>query len=119
MAVPLDSFPDLTDESDRDLVARHQQVVRALEGVTVDGLVYEYRTQFHRDPLVTQDGTAYYLSVRSHVWKEFADRMDLSDDELARLKAIHAEQFAASVGEEGSGEKASDADETAMILTKE
>ncbi|WP_281062945.1 hypothetical protein [Halorussus pelagicus] len=44
MAVPLDSFPDLTDESDRELVARHQQVVRALEGVTVDGLVYEYRT---------------------------------------------------------------------------
>ncbi|UPV76374.1 hypothetical protein M0R89_19635 (plasmid) [Halorussus limi] len=111
MAAPLDAFPDLTDETDRELVARHQRVVRELEGVGVDGLVYEYRTQFHRDPLVTQDRTAYYLSVRSHVWEEFADRMDLTDDELARLKRCHAEQFAASVGEAASAD--------AMILTKE
>ncbi|PSQ48405.1 hypothetical protein BRD15_05330 [Halobacteriales archaeon SW_6_65_15] len=115
MAEPLDSFPDVEGEDDRELVARHQQAVRNLEGVTVDGLVYEYRTQFHRDPLVTQTETAYYLSVRSHVWDEFGERMGLSDAELETLKDAHAEQFAASVGEEtGDAKNGED-----MILTKE
>ncbi|WP_128478807.1 hypothetical protein [Halorussus pelagicus] len=76
---------------------------------------------------MTQDETAYYLAVRSHVWEEFADRMDLTDDELTRLKTLHAEQFAASVGETTSDDKAASdrgaseegTDETAMILTKE
>lgn len=113
---PLAAFPDVENEEDRALAAKHQQGVRNLEGVTVDGLVYEYRTQFHQDPLITQDGTAYYLSVRGHVWDEFADRLDLSDEELARLKAIHAEQFAASVGEE-AGDEAGEGDP--LILTKE
>jgi hypothetical protein len=115
MVEPLDAFPNVTDESDRELVGRHQQAVRDLEGVTVDGLVYEYRTQFHRDPLVTQTETAYYLSVRGHVWDEFAERLDSSDEELTQLKEIHKAQFAASVGEDegdaGNGE--------ALILTKE
>ncbi|MFC4451444.1 hypothetical protein [Halorussus aquaticus] len=111
MPEPLDPFPEITDETDRELVARQQEAVRELDGVTVDGLVYEYRTQFHRDPLVTQSETAYYLSVRDHVWSEFAERMGLSDDERERVKRAHAEQFAASVGEEAEGE--------AMILTKE
>ena len=119
MADPLAAFPDLTDEgdrtdgraNDRELVARHQRAVRDFEGVSVDGLVYEYRTQFHRDPLVTQTETAYYLSVRGHVWDEFAERMETSEEELLRLKEIHAERFEASVGEP--------ADDDAMILTKE
>jgi hypothetical protein len=115
MAEPLGAFPDVETESDRELVARHQNAVRNLDGVTVDGLVYEYRTQFHQDPLVTQDETAYFLSVRGHVWDEFGDRIGLSDEELDRLKEVHAEQFATSVGEEpgdaGNGE--------ALILAKE
>ena len=111
MAAPLDPFTDVDDETRRELVARHQTFVRDLPDVGVDGLVYEYRTQFHRDPLATQDGTAYYLSVRGHVWDEFAERMGLSDDELATLKDAHAAQFAATVGEQ--------ADDEAMILTKE
>jgi hypothetical protein len=115
VAEPLDAFPDVEGEAKRELVSRHQQAVRDLEGVTVDGLVYEYRTQFHQDPLVTQTETAYYLSVRSHVWDEFADRMELSEEELARLKAIHEEQFAASVGEETGGAKNGEA----IILAKE
>ncbi|WP_137286282.1 hypothetical protein [Halorussus salinisoli] len=111
MAEPLAAFPDVKDESDRELAARHQVAVRELDGVTVDGLVYEYRTQFHRDPLVTQDGTAYFLSVRGHVWDEFGERMELGEEELERLKQVHDEQFRASVGQGASDE--------AMILTKE
>ena len=114
MADPLQPFPDVEEEEDdreRELVVRHQRAVRDLEGTGVDGLVYEYRTQFHRDPFVTQTESAYYLSVRGHVWDEFAERMELSDEELGRLKEIHDDQFAASVGEEASDE--------AMILTKE
>lgn len=110
MADPLDPFGDLSG-TDRDLVARHQEAVRSFEGLSVDGLVYEYRTQFHEDPLVDQTGTAYYLSVRSHVWAEFAERLGVGDDELARLKAIHAERFRERVGAAASDE--------AMVLTKE
>lgn len=111
MPEPLAAFPDVESEDERALVARHQHAVRELEGVGVDGLVYEYRTQFHRDPLVTQSETAYYLSVRSHVWNEFGERMGVGGEELERLKTAHARQFAASVGDEASDE--------AMILTKE
>jgi hypothetical protein len=111
MADPLAAFPDVEEQGDQELVERHQQAVRNLEGVGVDGLVYEYRTQFHRDPLVTQTEEAYYLSVRGHVWDEFAERMGVSEDELEKLKQAHAEQFAASVGEDASDE--------AMVLTKE
>jgi hypothetical protein len=111
MADPLAAFPDVESEDDRELIERHQQVVRDLEGVEVDGLVYEYRTQFHRDPLVTQSDTAYYLSVRGHVWDEFGEQMGLSEEALEQLKELHAEQFATIVGEGGSDE--------AMILTKE
>lgn len=111
MAEPLTAFPDVEDETDRALVMKHQETVRNLERVTVDGLVYEYRTQFHQDPLVTQDETAYYLSVRGHVWDEFGDRMELSDEKLAQLKQAHAEQFEATVGEVANDE--------AMIFTKE
>ena len=110
-ADPLAAFPDVTDEDDRALVARHQRAVRDFEGLSVDGLVYEYRTRFHQDPQVARDETAYYLSVRDHVWDEFGDRMGLSEAELARLKAAHAGQFEASVGEP--------ADDAAMILTRE
>lgn len=95
---PLDAFPAVEDEGARDLLARHQRVVRKFPDLSVADLVYDYRTQFHEDPLVARDETAYYLSVRSHVWDEFADWMDLTDDELTRLKAAHAEQFEASVG---------------------
>jgi hypothetical protein len=117
MADLLGSFPDIGDEDDRKLVERHQRAVRNLEGVGVDGLVYEYRTQFHRDPLVTQTETAYYLSVRGHVWEEFGEQMGLSEAELEQLKEAHAEQFAASVGEQAGDGGSGDGE--AMILTKE
>jgi len=111
VADPLDPFPDVDDEDDRDLAARHQAAVRNLPDLSVEDLVYDYRTQFHRDPLVARTETAYYLSVRSHVWAEFGEWMDVGDDELARLKAIHADQLRAHVGEEADGD--------AMILTRE
>jgi hypothetical protein len=110
VADPLDPFPNVDDETDRALVARHQEAVRALPDRSVEDLVYDYRTQFHQDPLVARTETAYYLSVRSHVWAEFGEWMDADADELARLKAIHADQFRAHVGEAADGE--------AMILTR-
>lgn len=108
---PLDAFPTIEDETVRDLLARHQRVVREFPDLSVADLVYDYRTQFHEDPLVTRDEAAYYLSVRSHVWDEFADWMELTDDELARLKAAHAEQFEARVGRP--------ADREALVFAKE
>ncbi|WP_134672366.1 hypothetical protein [Halorussus marinus] len=111
MADPLDPFPDVDDEADRALVARHQEAVRALPALSVEDLVYDYRTQFHRDPLVARTDAAYYLSVRSHVWAEFGERLDAGPDGLSRLKAIHAEQFREHVGEQAADD--------AMILTRE
>ncbi|WP_158059071.1 hypothetical protein [Halorussus halophilus] len=112
MPEPLAAFGDVElTEEDTELVERHQQVVRDHENLSVDGLVYEYRTQFHQDPLVEQDETAYYLSVRGHVWDEFADAMGVGDEALERLKGIHEAQFEATVG--------SPAESEAMVLTKE
>jgi len=110
MAAPLAPFPDVESERDRELVARHQRALRDLDGATVDGLVYEYRTQFHADPLVDRTETAYYLSVRSHVWAEMAAWLELDDAELARLRDAHAEQFRATVGDSARDE--------AMILSR-
>lgn len=110
MADPLAPFPAVESARDRELVARHQRTLRDLDGATVDGLVYEYRTQFHADPLVDRTETAYYLSVRDHIWTEMAAWLDLDDAELARLKDAHAEQFRATVGES--------ADERALILSR-
>ncbi|USZ69962.1 hypothetical protein NGM10_16290 (plasmid) [Halorussus salilacus] len=99
MADPLDPFSGVEEEDARDLAARHQRLVREFSDLSVADVVYEYRTRFHRDPLVARDGAAYYLSVRSHVWEDFADRLETSEAELARLKAVHAEAFRAGVGD--------------------
>jgi hypothetical protein len=92
------------------LVERHQQTARDNPGV--EDLVYEWRTQFHDDPLVEQTEAAYYLAVREHVFEESGDYLDLNDDELATLKAVHARQVRNAVdGEVG--------DRDLLLLTRE
>lgn len=56
----------------------------------VHDLVYEYRRNFRLDPLVARHGPAYYLRVPPRVWAEFADRVELSESELAACRAVHA-----------------------------
>ena len=72
------------------LTRRHQESVRDLPGV--EDIVYEWRNQFHQDPLVHRDTEAYVLALRDHVWAEFADHLDLRDAHLAALRALHDTQ---------------------------
>jgi hypothetical protein len=92
------------------LLRRHQETARDNPGV--DDLVYEWRTQFHEDPLVEQTEEAYYLAVREHVFAEFGDYLDLSDDELAALRSAHDRQAQNAVD-------ADVGDRDLLILTRE
>jgi len=74
----------------RTLVARHQEGVRDLPGV--EDIVYEWRSQFHEDPLVHRTDAVYVLALRSSVWDEFADSLDLDGAADEALRAVHARQ---------------------------
>ncbi|PSP83220.1 hypothetical protein BRC83_07560 [Halobacteriales archaeon QS_1_68_17] len=86
----------------RELVGRHQQSVRDNPGV--DDIVYEWRNYFHRDPVLERTDAAYYLQVRDHVWDEFAESLDLTDDERAALVAVHRKQVRAGTAVEPAGD---------------
>jgi hypothetical protein len=119
---PLDAFDDelfTAVASDNDLDADrlrsvagdHQQGVRDLPGV--DDIVYEWRNQFHMDPLVHRTPAAYVLALRDHVWSEFGDRLDLSATELDALRSLHDRQARTLVTD---ASRFDDAD--ALVLTR-
>jgi hypothetical protein len=95
----------------QELATRHQEGVRDHPGV--DDIVYEWRNYFHMDPLVLQTETAYVLAVESHVWEEFADRLDASAEELDALKAVHDRQARTLVPDGGRFESGD-----AIVLTR-
>ncbi len=95
----------------REIARDHQEGVRDLPGV--DGIVYEWRTQFHLDPLLYRASDVYVLALRSHVWSEFADRLDLSGAELDALLGLHDEQARRLAGDTGRL-----ADDDALVLTR-
>jgi len=72
------------------LVRTHQANVRDLPGV--EDIVYEWRSQFHWDPLLARTTETYYLALPDHVWDEFADSMDATDAECDALAAVHDRQ---------------------------
>ncbi|MFB6141844.1 MAG: hypothetical protein ABEJ30_00705 [Halorientalis sp.] len=102
---------DVTADELRDLLARHQAQARANPGV--EDLVYEWRSQFHGQPLVHRTDDTYYLQLRGHVWDEFADALDLPEVALLALLAVHEEQTRADTGAT-PGE-----DERMMVLSRE
>jgi hypothetical protein len=78
----------------RTLTRRHQEGVRDLPGV--DNIVYEWRNHFHVDPLVARTDAVYVLALPSHVWDEFADRLELAAEKEGLL-AVHDRQARALV----------------------
>jgi hypothetical protein len=83
----------------RRLARTHQSSVRDLPGV--EDIVYEWRSQFHWDPLLARTNEAYYLALPGHVWDEFAEALGVSDEERNALVALHGRQIrrdAADVG---------------------
>jgi hypothetical protein len=107
---PLAAFDDAvlstvagTADAERRLRAvarRHQETVRANPGV--ENLVYEWRRGYRGNELVERTAGAYYLLVEATAWREFGDALALDADERDRLRALHARQFAAAVGDPGA-----------------
>lgn len=94
-----------------DLLLTHQEQVRSNPGV--EDIVYEWRSQFHEAPVLHQTADAYYLRLRTHVWEEFADALDISEVELAAVLDAHEEQVRRETGaERGDNERF-------MVLTRE
>jgi hypothetical protein len=95
----------------RDLVRRHQELVRRLPGV--DDVVYEWRRGFPNDPVVERRPDAYFLSVADTVWPEYVAALSLDECEAAALRAVHRRQLDASVGGRPTGDRG------AMVLARE
>lgn len=87
-----------------------QATVSGFADLSVDDIVYEWRTRHHKDPLVGRTPDAYYLDVREHVWDDVLERADASDPELAAVRNVHAAQFAA--------DRDVDAPDGAMVLDR-
>ena len=94
-----------------ELLRAHQEQVRDNPGV--EDIVYEWRTQFHESPLLHRTEDAYYLRLRTHVWAEFADALDVAEVELDALIDVHEEQVRRETGAE-RGEN-----DRFMLLTRE
>jgi hypothetical protein len=88
---------DIDEHALRAIATAHQEGIRDLPGV--DDIVYEWRNQFHQDPLVHRTETVYVLAVQSHVWDEFGDSLDVTDAELTALRALHDGQARSLTGE--------------------
>jgi hypothetical protein len=98
-------------ETVRDLVRRHQTMVRRLPGV--DDIVYEWRATFPTNPVVERRPGVYYLSLPSSVWPEYVAALSLSASESELLRAVHRRQLDAAVGGQPTE------DREAMVLTRE
>jgi len=100
----------------RELARRHQSNVRDLPGV--EDIVYEWRSQFHWDPLLTQTTAAYYLALPDHVWDEFADDLGVTDAERSALVALHDGQIRRDAPDVGADTGRLDSAEP-LVLTRE
>ncbi|WP_302080803.1 hypothetical protein [Salinibaculum rarum] len=95
----------------REITRSHQENVRDLPGV--DDIVYEWRNQFHQDPLVYQEPDVYVLALRDHVWSEFASQLDVTDAELDGLRTLHDTQARSLVADAGRFDS-----DAAVVLTR-
>lgn len=79
-----------------------QDVVAGFSDLSVDDIVYEWRTQHHKDPLVSRTPRTYYLDVREHVWDDIFERADVTGETRSAIRAVHATQFGVDPGVEDS-----------------
>lgn len=66
-----------------------QAAIAEYPGVSVDGLVYEWRQAFADDPLVERTPTAWVLRVPERVWNDVTDRAGVRADVEPALRALH------------------------------
>ena len=103
----------LDEDELRALATRHQRAVRDLPGV--EDIVYEWRSQFHQDPLLTRTDAVYVLVHRPHVWEEYVESLALDDADATALRSLHREQARTLVG---AGEDDRLAAGEPMVLTR-
>ena len=70
-------------------VADHQGTMRENPGV--EDLVYEWRKQYD-DPVLLREPGLFIVAVPPTVWDEYGSFLDLEDDLLCALVAVHREQ---------------------------
>ena len=91
-----------------------QAAVAEYPGVTVDGLVYEWRQAFADDPLVERTPTAWVLRVPERVWGDVTDRAGVRDDLKPALRALHGTETPEGVEDE----EPADADRVTLVLSR-
>lgn len=96
----------------RDALRRHQEQMRDLPGV--EDLVYEWRKTLPRDPLIERREDAYLLAVHPDVWPQFVDAVELTEDELDALRAVHTRVLAREV----DGEVPDDERDAMIVVRK-
>lgn len=91
-----------------------QDAIADYPGVSVDGLVYEWRQAFADDPLVEQSPTAWVLRVPERVWRDVTNRAGVRDDVEPALRALHGSRTPENV-EESEPE---DAERVTLVLSR-
>jgi len=81
----------------QELVAGHAEVGG------VDGLVYEWRRSYRRDPLVERTPDRYYLAVEGRVWADFDDRLGFDETLGGAVREGHARTVRAAVDDPERG----------------
>lgn len=79
-----------------------QAALAEYPGRTLDGLVYEWRQAFRRDPLVERTPDAWVLRVPERAWADVRERAGVDDDVADALEALHGTGAAAD-GERQDG----------------
>lgn len=88
---------DVDEDVLREALEDHQGTMRDNPGV--DDLVYEWRKRFE-NPVLSRTDSRYVVAVRVSVWEEFGDYLDLKEDVLAAVVAVHQEQVLRSLSAE-------------------
>ncbi|SEV91509.1 hypothetical protein [Halobacterium jilantaiense] len=91
-----------------------QAAVSEYPGVSVDGLVYEWRQAFADDPLVERTPTAWVLRVPERVWRDVTERAGVRDDVEPALRALHGTETPDNIEET----EPDDTERVALVLSR-
>ncbi|MCG1003040.1 MULTISPECIES: hypothetical protein [Halobacterium] len=101
----------VTETALREAAASVQATLAGHPGLTVDGLVYEWRQAFRDDPLVERRPDAWILRVPERVWADVRDRAAVPENVEDALTALHATEV--------NGEQSSERDGVVLVVARE
>jgi hypothetical protein len=100
-----------------DLAESVRSVQTAIDdypGVSVDGLVYEWRQAFADDPVAERTPTAWVLRVPERVWQDVTNRAGVRDDVEPALRALHGTETPEGVEDD----EPDDAQRVTLVLSR-